>query len=128
MTGWNFQENKKLKTSFSKKIRNAFLVITSSWKILKKQQIINFEKKLCIKLVISIYHVTWWITCTKSKIWNYYNMKYYQLQIEFQETWYVQCLAVKLAICQLWKNKCCCRLGQHKSLVNISFESTYRYL
>ena len=28
----------------------------------------------------------------------------------------------------VWKNKCCCRLGQHKSLVNASFERSYSYL
>ena len=34
---------------------------------------------------------------------------------------HVQSLAVKLAICQPLKNRCCCELGQHKSVVNTSF-------
>ena len=33
----------------------------------------------------------------------------------------LQSLAVKLAICQPLKNRCCCELGQHKSVVNTSF-------
>ena len=41
---------------------------------------------------------------------------------------YVQWLAEKLAVCQVWKNECCCRLGQHKSLFNASFERTYSYI
>jgi len=40
---------------------------------------------------------------------------------------HVQSLAVKLAICQLSKNKCCYELGQHKSVVNTSFKRIYSY-
>ena len=34
---------------------------------------------------------------------------------------YLQSLAVKLVICQPLKNGCCCELGQHRNVVNISF-------
>ena len=41
---------------------------------------------------------------------------------------YLQSLAVKLAICQLSKDRCCWELGQHKSVLNTSFESIYTNL
>ena len=41
---------------------------------------------------------------------------------------HLQSLAVKLAICQLSKNRCCSELCQYKSVVNTSFEGINNYL
>ena len=46
-------------------------------------------------------------------------------------TKHVKSLAVKLSICQVSKNRCCCELGQHKSVVNSSlkaFTATFKLM
>ena len=46
-------------------------------------------------------------------------------QIQFEVFYYIQRLAYKLAICQVYKIRCCSGMAQYKIFINGSFETAF---
>ena len=82
---------------------------------------------------ISLHELKGYCKCFKMRYWphfyvdpthsNTYFSKVGIWRVLLQGT--VQCLAYKLAICQVYKIRCCSGLAQYKIFINGSFETTF---